>query len=111
MGRLEATKDFKKAGIRIGREFPIRQVRDAVLSVHDVLADWPEQNTTCFDLMYLESEGIVNTMLRLKREEGIVSLSVHDSLIVPDDRTELVSSVLRDEYERAVGARPDLRID
>jgi hypothetical protein len=33
--------------------------------------------------MYLESEAVVNTMLRLKREQRVVCLSVHDSIIVP----------------------------
>jgi hypothetical protein len=36
-----------------------------------------------FDLMYLENEAVANTMLPLKREHGVVCLSVHDSIIVP----------------------------
>ena len=44
--------------------------QEAVLDALPVLADWPEQDLTCFDLMYLESEAITRTMLRLKRERG-----------------------------------------
>ncbi len=89
----------------------MRLVRDMVLRVHPVLADWPEQSATCFDLMYLESEAVMNTMLRLMREHGVVSLSVHDSLVVPESRTDLAGRVLRHEYRQAVGVLPDLRID
>ena len=107
----EIRKDFQKDGIEIGKSYPMRVVRDQVLKAHPVLADWPEQSVTCFDLMYLESAAVMNTMLRLMREQGVVSLSVHDSLIVPGSRSDVASRVLRHEYRRAVGVLPTLRID
>jgi len=61
--------------------------------------------------MYLESEAVVNTMLRLKREHGVVSLSVHDSIIVPRRHLDLARGVLVQEYERAVGAKPAVKVN
>ena len=61
--------------------------------------------------MYLQSAAVMNTMLRLMREQGVVSLSVHDSLIVPGSRSDVASRVLRHEYRRAVGVLSTLLID
>ena len=38
--------------------YPMRVVRDMVMTAHPVLTDWSEQSITCFDLMYLESEAV-----------------------------------------------------
>ena len=63
------------------------------------------------DLMYLESEAIISTMLRLMREDGVVSLSVHDSLIVPRGQLAHARKILSDEYRCAAGVVPQLNIN
>jgi hypothetical protein len=108
----ETLKDLRKNGaFKERRRLPVREVKDAVLGVHPILRDWPEQSTTCFDLMFLESEAIVGTMLRLMREHGVVSLSVHDSLIAPRSQLDLARETLCTEYERAVGVKPNLKVN
>jgi hypothetical protein len=105
-----AARFLEEHGQKLGVAHPIRAVQRAVLAAHPVLADWPEQEMTCFDLMFVESEAIVATMLRLKREMGIVSLSVHDSLIVPWRHRDVAIAMLKEEYQRVVGVEPALRV-
>jgi hypothetical protein len=75
-----------------------------------LLARWPELSLSCFDLMYIESEAIISTMLRLMREQGVVCLSVHDSIIVPLLEQDAAVQVLREEYQRAADVEPKLMI-
>jgi len=56
--------------------------KQSVLEALPILADWPEHGIDCCDLMYLESEIIVQAMLELIRNHSAPVLSVHDSLIV-----------------------------
>ena len=63
------------------------------------------------DLMYLESEAIISTMLRLMLENGLVSLSVHDSFIVPRGQLANARKILSDEYRCAVGVVPHFNIN
>ena len=76
-----------------------------------VLADWPEQDLTCFDLMYLESEAIIRTMLRLKREQEVVCLSVADGIIVPAAQEGTAVTTLKEEYRRVIGVEPTLKVN
>ena len=76
-----------------------------------MLADWPKQDLTCFDLTYLESEAITRTMLRLKREREVVCLSVHDSIIVPAAREGAAGTTLKEEYRRVIGVEPTLKVN
>jgi hypothetical protein len=60
--------------------------------------------------MYLESEAVVSTMLRLRREHEIPSLSVHDSIIVPASKCEIAEAALTEEYLRVTKTKPQLEI-
>ncbi len=53
-------------------------------------------------LMYLESEAVLGTMLALQAE-GVPSLSVHDSLVVPLDNAELARDALQEMYRLTTG--------
>ena len=108
----ETLKDLRKDGIiKKGQRLTAPMVQEAVLAVHPVLRSWPKQSTTCFDLMFLESEAIVGTMLRLMQEHRTASLSVHDSLIVPKSKLDVAREILSVEYERATGVRPELKVN
>jgi hypothetical protein len=60
--------------------------------------------------MYLESEALVRTMLALK-DEGVPSLSVHDSLIVQKSRERLARSLLESNYRATASATPHITSD
>ncbi|HEX5974134.1 MAG TPA: hypothetical protein VFY57_03140, partial [Rubrobacteraceae bacterium] len=104
-----AAEYLKEHGEPLGTAHPVREVQRAVLTALPVLADWPEQRLTCFDLMFLESEAILRTMLRLKREVGVICLGVHDSIIVPASQEATAARVLKEEYRRVVGVEPGLK--
>jgi len=56
--------------------------------------------------MFRESEIIVSTMLRLAREHGIPSMSVHDSLIVPLSEVETSKRLLDEQFVHPLGFIP-----
>lgn len=103
-------EDFKKDGVDLSKAYPIRNVKPAILRALPILEGWPEQKVTCFDLMFLESEAIVNTMLRLMREHDTVCHSVHDSIIVPRPQTRVARGILCEEHEMATGATPAMKV-
>jgi hypothetical protein len=104
----EKVAEFRDKGINLGKRFPLKDVRRTVLAYLPVMRDWPSQPITCFDLMFLESEAIVGTMLELMRNYRVPALSVHDSLIVPVMCLDLASGVLTRRYKTVCGAEPYL---
>jgi hypothetical protein len=94
------------------RTYTVSRVRDAALAAFPLLRRWGEPRNgrpfTWADLMYQESAVIVATMLSLKRDHGVPSLAVHDSLIVPISQSELAANILRREFKARVGVVPEL---
>jgi hypothetical protein len=60
------------------------------------------------DLMYTESQVIIGAMLTLKREHGVLSMPVHDSLIVPRKWAGLATRLLSEQFRRVTGTLPRL---
>lgn len=88
-------EDFAQIGItELQKEFPIAVVRSAVFKRHPIIQDWLDSPYDCFDLMFIESENIIKAMLALKRDHGVVSLPVHDSLIVSRQNESLARAKL-----------------
>lgn len=106
----KVTEFRDKHGIELGKVFPLKEVQAAVIARLPVMANWPDPSVTCFDLMFFESQAIIGSMLALKREHGIPSLGVHDSLIVPASAEALAAITLRTSYFAACDADPYLDI-
>ena len=87
--------------------YPIGKVRDAILKKHPLLKHWGDSSLSVFDLMYLESEAIFQTMLILKRDLGIPSLSVHDSLIVRQTDGNRAKDILSLQFRKYCGVIPE----
>ena len=87
--------------------YPIRLVRQKVLERHPLLERWGSEIggrvLDWADLMFVESQAIVSTMLILKREHGIPSLPVYDSLIVPVSKASRAADVLRGQFQKVTG--------
>jgi hypothetical protein len=91
----EATRDYKeRTGHKLGKDFPLKVVRQKVLGKFPVLTNWGKRKGTWAELMYQEGVAVVSTMLRLKREHQVPSLSVHDSLIVPISKRKVAEELL-----------------
>ena len=64
------------------REFKIKDVKREFCRKFPLMDRWTELKETWADLMWLESEAVVSTVILLMRS-GVPSLPVHDSLIIP----------------------------
>lgn len=97
---------FKRS---LNNEFPIKDVQKAVLDRHPILQDYHHSGHTVFDLMYLESEIIMETMLRLIRDAQVPSLPMHDGLIVRVEDFERAEFYLDRAFQRRMGVRPFIK--
>lgn len=107
--------DFEKAMRKKGlppfvidpKRYPIKLVRERVLGRHPLLKRWGSEIDGRVldygDLMFLESQVIISTMLILKRDHGIPSLPVHDSLIVHVSKAWRAREVLRGQFQKVTG--------
>jgi hypothetical protein len=86
----------------------------AALAKYPTLSAWGQPlkgRVHCWaDLMWLESEVMVSTMLDLKRENAVPSLSVHDSLIVPASKADMASQRLARMFLGMTLVEPLLKI-
>jgi hypothetical protein len=99
----------KETGRSLGRDYQAKVIQAKLLAAYPVLKEIAQH--TWAKLMFLESEAVVSTMLRLKREHGVPSLSVHDSLIVPLSKQDLAAELLLEQYVKVVGVQPKLEIE
>jgi hypothetical protein len=106
------TRDFlEQTGRKLGRVYPLHMVREAVARAYPFLAGlksdevWPP---LWAELMFIESDAILKTMVALK-ERGIPSLSVHDSLIVPEREETTARELLSSFYEATTTTKPVIR--
>jgi hypothetical protein len=109
----EAGKTYRKETERksLGKDFPIRRVAEAVLNRYSVLSGLEAGHIDYFDLMFIESEAVIQAMLELLRQHDLPSLPVFDSLIVPKDSEAIASAILSKAYESRVGICPALKIE
>jgi hypothetical protein len=89
------------------RKFKIRDVEREFCGKYPLMARWTELKETWADLMWLESEAVVSTVIFLMRS-GVPSLPVHDSLIVPVSAVEMAKDVLSNNYGHVSGITPVL---
>ncbi len=97
---------------KTGEDLKQHRVRDVSAQVFKHLPlfeRWAELPVTWADLMYLESEAMVRTMAALMAQ-GIASLTVHDSLIVPEASADLAKASLKAKYLEVCGAEPTVTL-
>lgn len=95
-------------GRKLSAQFRVSAIKERALRVYPLLQEWGGDKNEWARFMYVESEAIVSTMLRLKREHNVPSLAVHDSLIVPKSKATITKLILTAEYEKATRATPFL---
>ena len=104
-----APAEFRKRTGKDLSRFSTDRILNAALNAYPSLAKWPDDSRTWADLMWVESEAIINTMLYLKRELGVPSLAVHDSLIVPRTQQPVAEWRLSFSYTQAAHAQPIIK--
>lgn len=100
----------ERTGKELGKVHNLKSITPKVLEAFPVLKKLKAGGIDCFDLMNRESNAIVAAILRLLREDRVPSFSVHDCLIVKKKDKELATRVLEQEYFKATGATPCLKV-
>jgi hypothetical protein len=95
----------KMTGGQLGRDHPVKAVHAALLAKYPVLERVGEAGLGWSDLMYAESEAIIQTMTALM-QNGISSLPVHDSLLVPARVEDYAIAALIKSFQEVVGIAP-----
>jgi hypothetical protein len=97
------------------KQHRVSTITTAALKKYPALAAWGQPLRTVIhgwaDLMWMESNVLQSTMLVLKREYQIPSLSVHDSLIVPAHNAETARTVLMEKFQDQREVTPLLKIN
>lgn len=99
----------EKTGKKLGKRYSAGKIGELVVQSIPLLAKLGEHKTRVgwAELMYLESQAMVATMLELM-DDHIPSLAVHDSIIVPALKEQRARSVLTDCYRKVTTATPFL---
>jgi hypothetical protein len=98
------------------KAYPMKVIREKVLKRHPLLEGWGNKIIRgrvrdWGDLMFAESDAVIRTMLTLKRQHGIPSLPVYDSIIVPRAKWEVAQEVLTEQFRIVTGAKPRLDLN
>jgi hypothetical protein len=97
------------------KQYNVTAITKAAIAKYPVLGAWGQPLRTVThnwaDLMWMESNVMQSTMLALKREHGIPSLSVHDSLIVPAHSAEAARTMLEEKFQHQREVTPLLKIN
>jgi len=101
----KARKYTKEELGRLQQDYPIGKVREAVSNHLPILKRWEASGLTWADLQYRESLGLIATVEELAYKYGIAALPLHDSVIVPVSKVELVEKVMEEAFFKYAGVR------
>jgi hypothetical protein len=108
----EMVKEYQKStGQDLRKVAKAREVAKAMLRAFPALQKLEEHPHIWADLQYAEAEAVVGAMLILMRRHRVPSLSMHDGMIVPRSKADLVKDILAREYRRHVGVEPILTVE
>ncbi|WP_193752969.1 hypothetical protein [Sphingomonas endophytica] len=92
------------------KDYPIDNVRAAVLNKHPILTTWKDSPFRWQHFHFVESEAIIDAMYELAFTYDVPALPLHDSLIVPESRIELADAVLKKWFKHHVGIVPGTKV-
>ena len=75
------------------------------------MADWSSGDIGWSNLMFIESEIIIGTMLQLMNDHNIPSLPVHDCIIVRESDQDLAMRILSEQFYEKTGLVPKLKVN
>jgi hypothetical protein len=109
----EAVGDYMKdyPGKNLRKVAKARDVARKMLETFPTLKKLDYNSTLWADLQFLEAQAVIGTMLILMRTHGVLSLSMHDGIIVPRSKADLAQGTLKREFRRVVGVEPMLTVE
>jgi hypothetical protein len=109
-----ARKDLASQGFD-HKAYPMKMIHEKVLKRHPLLENWAGKIRgrvrDWSDLMFTESEAIIDTMLVLKRQHGVPSLPVYDAIIVPMPSLQIARETLVEQFRKVTGVEPRLDVN
>jgi len=105
-----AIDELKDAGVDKPDSLTMKSLQPTILEYFPMLTDWPSGQVTWADLMFIESEVIIGTMVELMRSFGVPCFSVHDSIIVRRIDQKIALDTLRNQFVNRVGIEPRLKV-
>ena len=102
--------EMKKAGVAHKPWMTVKAVEKVVLEHFPLMKDWPKQEVRWSNLMFIESEVIIGTMLELIQTYQVPSLPVHDCIIVRKSDQDLAMRVLSEQFKDKVVIEPRLKV-
>ena len=74
------------------------------------MADWSSGDIGWSNLMFIESQIIISTILELMNDHNIPSLPVHDCIVVRKSDQELAMRTLSEQFYKQTGEVPKLKV-
>ena len=74
------------------------------------MADWSLGDICWSNLMFIESEIIISTMLEFMNDHNIPSLLVHDFIVVRKSDQELAMRIISEQFYKQTGEAPKLKV-
>jgi len=105
-----AIQEIRDAGIEKPKEMTMTSLQPTVLDHFPMLADWPSGRITWADLMFIESEIIIGTMVELMRSYSVPCFSVHDSIIVKKKDQQVAMETLESQFLGRTTIEPRLKV-
>lgn len=103
-------KDLKENCPDYRKWMTAKVVERAVLEYFPSMADWSSGDIGWSNLMFIESEIILGTMLELMSDHNIPSLPVHDCIIVRKSDQVLAMRILSEQFYEQTGLVPKLKL-
>ena len=108
--RPSASKKLRETCPAYTAKMTAPAVQKVVLEHFPIMSDWPEAGVRWSQLMFIESEIVIGTMLELMETYNAPSFPVHDSLIVRKLDQELAMRVLSEQFQDKAGIMPRLKV-
>jgi hypothetical protein len=105
-----ALAEIKAAGIGKPKSMTMAFLQPTILDHFPMLSDWPSQKISWADLMFIESEIVIGTMVELMRSYGAPCFSVHDSIIVRKKDQKIAVDILENQFLGSASVEPKLKV-
>lgn len=105
----ETAREYEvKGGDDLEADYPIKVVRKVMFERFPILGDWGTKKLAMgwADLMFIESEAILATMMELMRKHAVPSYGVHDSLTVRARDAQAAKELPQANYASRCGLVP-----
>jgi hypothetical protein len=103
--------ELKDKGVVKPKTMAMKALEPVIVVHFPMLSDWSSSHVRWADLMFIESEIVIGTMLELMWSYGIPCYSVHDSIIVRREDQRLAIKTLSDQFESRTTVKPRLKVN